>query len=88
MERWRVEYEDALVDWIERQSPSLAQICAVVKWAAVRKALGSPEEALASPDPDRPEDRLAGVPGANVDVHYLAYESRTERLIFVKDITS
>ncbi len=87
--RWRVEYEEALIRWIETRRPSLPQIVAVVRWAAARKSLGKPEGAVRSPDPEWPEDELETVPLANVDVFYLAYPSRTEDpVMFVRAFTS
>lgn len=86
--RWRVEYEEAFVRWVERQRPSLIQICAVIRWLGVRKSVGPPEDVSESPDPDRPEDRIGTVPTANVDVLFLAYESENDAIMFVRDFTS
>ena len=86
--RWQLEYEYALIDWIERQRPSLLEICAVIRWVRRCKSVGPPENAVPSPDPARPDDRLTTIPMANIDVLYLAYEARGERIMLVRDFTS
>lgn len=86
--RWRVEYEDAFVRWVERQRPSPVQICAVIKWLGTRKSCGPPEDSIPSPDRERPEDRIGTVPLANVDVVFLAYKSQTDAVMMVRDFTS
>lgn len=89
MARWRVEYEEAFVAWIERQRPSLIQICAAVRWVAACKSLGPPKDGIPTPDPDRPEDKLSTIPMANIDVLYLAYEATSEdSILLVRDFTS
>jgi hypothetical protein len=89
MARWRVEYEEAFVAWIERQRPSLIQICAAVRWVAVCKSSGPPKDGIPTPDPDRPEDKLSAIPMANIDVLYLAYEATTEdSVLLIRDFTS
>ena len=89
MARWRVEYEEAFVAWIERQRPSLIQICAAVRWVSECKSLGPPKDGIPTPDADRPEDKLSTIPTANIDVLYLAYEATSEdSVLLVRDITS
>ena len=75
------------VDWVETELPSLAQICAVVKWLQVRRTHGPPDDSVPSPDPEWPEDRLAPIRLANVDVLFQAYESETEAVFHVRDFS-
>jgi hypothetical protein len=87
--RWRLEYEYALISWIERQRPSLLEICAVIRWVLRCKSMGPPvENSVPSPDPERPDDRLTTIPLANIDVLYMAHEGRAERILLVRDFTS
>jgi hypothetical protein len=87
--RWRVDYESAPVDWIRRQSPPLLQVIAAVEWSAVRKSLGPPADAIPSPDPEYPEDRMHTIALAQVDVLFLAYEGiLDDPLIFVRRFAS
>ena len=48
----------------------------------------SPEDAVPSPDPERPEDRLTTIPLASIDVLYLVYEGADEKIVLVRDFTS
>jgi hypothetical protein len=86
--RWQLEYEYALIGWIERERPSLLEICAVIRWVRVCKSMGPPvDDVVPSPDPERLEDKLTTIPMANIDVLYLAYEGGGERIMMVRDFT-
>jgi len=67
----------------------MLQVIAAVEWAANRKSLGAPADAIDSPDPAFPEDKLHTIPLANVDVLFLVYEGiRDDPLIFVRRFAS
>lgn len=86
---WRVEFEDAFIDWLLRQRPSHLQICAVIRWLRLRRTYGPPEDFVHSPDPERPEDMIGTVPAANVDVIFLAYASdHDDNIIMIREFTS
>ena len=90
MAGWRVLYEQAAINWIREQQPSLLQVIAVLEGANERSALGPPEErfTLPDPDPEYPED-LAGIPMANIDVRFLAKSEVSDGpLIFVRRLSS
>lgn len=87
--RWRIVYEDALIHWIQRDRPSLLEICAVIEWIKRCKSLGPPAlDEIPSPDSDRPEDHLTTIPLANIDVLYLAHEDPEESIMMVRDFTT
>lgn len=74
-----MEFEYAFVQWVARERPSLLQVCAVVLWVRHCRSMGPPkEDAIDSPDPERPEDHIYTIPMANVDVVYLAYEGQVQ----------
>ncbi len=82
-------YEDALVGWITRDSPSRPEICGAIEWIKRCKSLGPPTSgSIRSIDPDRPDDLLAAIPEANTDVLYMAYEGSDESIMLVRDFTS
>lgn len=89
--RWRVEYEQALIDWMRRQRPSIVQVVAVVEWAYARRSLGLPEESFCLPDPDAeyPDDMLTTIAIANVDVRFMANDELSDGpLLFVRRFAS
>lgn len=91
MAGWRVLYEQAAINWIREQQPSLLQVIAVLEGANERSALGPPEErfTLPDPDPEYPEDLLAVIPMANIDVRFLANSEVSDGpLIFIRRFAS
>lgn len=91
MARWRVEYEQALIQWMRTQRPSLLQVIAVVEWAYERRSLGLPRDTALSPDPDPdyPDDVLTSIPLAGVDVTFMVAEDISDGpLIFVRRFAS
>ncbi|HEX6596640.1 MAG TPA: hypothetical protein VF045_06870 [Acidimicrobiales bacterium] len=89
--RWRVEYEQALIDWMRRQRPSLLQVIAVVEWAQERRSLGIPADTVCLPDPDPeyPDDVLTTIPLAHVDVRFMANDEISDGpLLFVRRFAS
>jgi len=76
------------MSWIQRERPSLLEVCAVIEWIKRCKSLGPPSaDAVPSPDPERSEDRLTTIPMANIDALYLAHEGPDESIMFVRDFT-
>lgn len=91
MARWRVEYEQALIQWMRAQRPHLSQVIAVVEWAYERRSLGPPRDTLlsADPDPEYADDILASIPLAGVDVTFMVNEDISDGpLLFVRRFAS
>ena len=85
--RWRVEYEQALIDWMRRQEPSIVQVIArrrVGVQASVPRATGG--TLLPSRYPD---DMLTTIPIAHVDVRFMVNEDISDGpLLYVRRFAS